>query len=221
MLALSPQSLALLVLLVGSCGTSCAFAPAHGILGWPESRRALGSLYERPARGQRTRWGNGAAGASALSLSDEQRAKWLKKAKTWSNVGGLVVTPVRENVWALERPFVWFDIDVGSKAAVVRLSDGSLWIHSPIELDADTKAAVDELGLVKHIVSPNYEHVKFARQWIEADPDATSYVCPGGKAKFPAIPYDREIGNEAPAEWLGEVAHPPPLPPPYFSPVAR
>ena len=112
-----------------------------------------------------------------------------------------------------------FDIDVGSKAAVVRLSDGSLWIHSPIELDADTKAAVDELGLVKHIVSPNYEHVKFARQWIEAYPDATSYVCPGGKAKFPAIPYDREIGNEAPAEWLGEVAHPPPLPPPHFSPL--
>jgi hypothetical protein len=100
----------------------------------------------------------------ALALTEADRAKWLKKAKTWSNVGGLVLTPVRPNVWALERPFTWLGIDVGSKATVVRLSDGSLWVHSPIELDADTKAAVDELGPVKFIVTPNYEHMKFAQQ---------------------------------------------------------
>ena len=141
----------------------------------------------------------------ALALTAEDRAKWLQKAKTWSNVGGLLCTPVRPNVWALERPFTWLGIDVGSKATVVRLSDGSLWVHSPIELDAHTKAAVDELGPVKFIVTPNYEHMKFAKQWIDAYPSATSYVCPGGKDKFPSIPYDQEIANQPPPEWLGEI----------------
>ena len=50
--------------------------------------------------------------------------------------------------------------------AVLRLSDGSIWVHSPVSLDADLAAALAELGEVKHIVSPNYEHTKFAQQVI-------------------------------------------------------
>jgi len=127
------------------------------------------------------------------------REKWAVFPKTWSNVEGLVLTPVRENLWAAERPFVWNSIDVGGKMAVIKLSDGSLWVHSPIELDEKTKEAMDSLGPVKHIVSPNYEHVKYAKQWIDAYPDATAYGCPGAKDKFPEIPFDAEVGGEAPS----------------------
>ena len=48
--------------------------------------------------------------------------------------------------------------------AVLRLSDGSLWVHSPVSLDDDLAAALAELGEVKHIVTPNYEHTKYAQQ---------------------------------------------------------
>ncbi len=48
--------------------------------------------------------------------------------------------------------------------AVLKLSDGSIWVHSPVELDDDLAAALGELGEVKHIVSPNYEHTKYAKQ---------------------------------------------------------
>ena len=48
--------------------------------------------------------------------------------------------------------------------AVLRLSDGSLWVHSPVCLDDDLAAALAELGKVKHIVTPNYEHTKYAQQ---------------------------------------------------------
>lgn len=44
--------------------------------------------------------------------------------------------------------------------AVVKLSDGSLWVHSPVELDEPLRQALEEIGPVGHIVSPNYEHVK-------------------------------------------------------------
>ena len=48
--------------------------------------------------------------------------------------------------------------------AVLRLSDGSIWVHSPVNLDDDLAAALAELGEVKHIVTPNYEHTKYAQQ---------------------------------------------------------
>lgn len=44
------------------------------------------------------------------------------------------------------------------------LFTGSLWTQSPVELTPELKRACDELGQVKHIVSPNYEHTAFAKQ---------------------------------------------------------
>lgn len=54
--------------------------------------------------------------------------------------------------------------NAGGRMAVLRLSDGSIWVHSPVELDDALADALRELGDVKHIVSPNYEHTKYAQQ---------------------------------------------------------
>lgn len=56
------------------------------------------------------------------------------------------------------------DGGAGGRMAVLRLSDGSIWVHSPVNLDDDLAAALAEIGEVKHIVTPNYEHTKFAQQ---------------------------------------------------------
>lgn len=67
-------------------------------------------------------------------------------------------------------------------------------------------------------------------QWIEAYPNATSYVCPGGQAKLKDIPYNTELprDNQAPADWLGEVEpvflgyeNVPVLNKPFFNEVRR
>jgi len=126
---------------------------------------------------------------------------------TWSNPSGAVLTPLVDDlVWAAERPFLWNSIDVGGKMGVVRLSDGSLWVHSPVDLDSPTRAAVDALGPVRHIVSPNFEHVKWAAQWKRAYPSATLWGCPGMREKKPDIPWDDEVGRDDadPPEWLDE-----------------
>lgn len=128
-------------------------------------------------------------------------------AKCWTNPAGKVLTPIMENVWGAERPFMWNRIDVGGRGAVIRLSDGSLWTQSPVELTPELKRACDELGQVKHIVSPNYEHTAFAKQWKDAYPDAVLYGCPGLPDKEPEKGYDAEVGvnNQAPDSWLGEI----------------
>ena len=115
---------------------------------------------------------------------------------TWSNPSGAVLTPLVDDlVWAAERPFLWNSIDVGGKMGVVRLSDGSLWVHSPVDLDSPTRAAVDALGPVRHIVSPNFEHVKWAAQWKRAYPSATLWGCPGMKREETRHPVGRRGGR--------------------------
>lgn len=115
-----------------------------------------------------------------------------------------MVAVAGDALFACPRPFVWNNIDVGGRMAVVKLANGDLWVHSPIDLDDKTREAMNALGRVAHVVSPNYEHVKYAAQWKRAYPDATLYACPGLIAKRPDIPYDREVTTRAPEAWGGE-----------------
>lgn len=127
---------------------------------------------------------------------------------TWSNPAGAVLTPlVQDQLWAAERPFVWNGMDVGGKMGVVRLPDGGLWIHSPVDLDEPLRERLAALGPVRHIVSPNFEHVKWARQWKEAYPDATLWGVPTMRGYLEEIPYDQELraDGEPPAEWGGAI----------------
>merc|ERR1740139_2043241 len=60
----------------------------------------------------------------------------------WSNRVGTVLTPVARNVYTADRPFLWNQIDVGCRMAVIELSsskDGKphLFVHSPVSLDED------------------------------------------------------------------------------------
>ncbi|CBJ26449.1 conserved hypothetical protein [Ectocarpus siliculosus] len=132
-----------------------------------------------------------------------------RREMTWSNPMGDDMVQVLGDVWCAERPFVWNGIDVGGRMAVVKLSDGSLWVHSPVDLDEPLKEALASLGPVGHIVSPNYEHVKYAKQWVEAYPSAVSYACPGLAERQPEVGFTREVGasieDESLPEWGDEI----------------
>ena len=45
---------------------------------------------------------------------------------TFTNPQGQVLQPIRENVWAADRPFIWNTIDVGGRMTVIRVSGASL-----------------------------------------------------------------------------------------------
>ena len=103
---------------------------------------------------------------------------------TWSNPQGAVLTPIGDDIWLAERPFYprlpgLQGTDVGCKAVVVRLPDDTLWVHAPVGLDGPLLEALAALGPVKHIVTPNTEHQKFAPSWLLAFPKAVGYACPG------------------------------------------
>ena len=169
---------------------------ASTIRAWPSHR----PVAPAPARHHRNHPHSRPARASSSSSSSSYE-------KTWSNPSGSVLdVVVADKVFACARPFIWNDIDVGGRMGIVKLAtDGSVWVHSPIELDERTRAAVDALGVVRHVVSPNYEHLKYAQQWKDAYPDATLYACPGLKSKRPDISYDVDLEDGVlPATWWDE-----------------
>jgi len=121
----------------------------------------------------------------------------------WSNRCGTALTPAAvPGVYTADRPFLWNNIDVGCRMTVIELLNAAsdrkqakpdLWIHSPVSLDGPLKEVLDELGTVRHVISPNYEHLKFAPEWAMAYPNATIWGCPGLMDRDENSIYDDEI----------------------------
>ena len=115
-------------------------------------------------------------------------------AVSWSNRLGSVLTPSSvPGVYTADRPFYWNKIDVGGRMTVIKLQNGDLIVHSPIGVDPPLIRSLDELGEVKHVISPNYEHVKYAKQWAEQYPDAKMWGCPGLMERKPDVRWTGEI----------------------------
>jgi len=126
----------------------------------------------------------------------------------WSNRLGTVLTPASiPGVYTACRPFYWNKIDVGCRMTVIELQSKSqsnnkddenvikpdLFIHSPVALDGKLMEAINKLGNVKHVVSPNYEHVKYAKVWGETYENAYMWACPGMMEREPEVRWTGEI----------------------------
>jgi hypothetical protein len=70
----------------------------------------------------------------------------------------MAVETIAPSVWAAPMPHALMGLHIGTRMTAVRLSDGSLFVHSPITLDGDLKKEIDALGPVGHIVAPSLFH---------------------------------------------------------------
>jgi hypothetical protein len=80
--------------------------------------------------------------------------------------------------------------------AVIRLSDGGLFIWSPIKLTDDLRAEVEALGEVRHLVPPNSLHHLFLDDWRFAYPNAKLCAPPGLRKKRKDINFDGDLSNQ-------------------------
>lgn len=93
------------------------------------------------------------------------------------------------------------------RMAVIRLSDGGLFIWSPISLAKELCAEIDRLGRVEHIVAPNSLHHLFISDWKRAYPAAKVYAPPGLRKKRKDVDFDCDFENALIADWRAEVDH--------------
>ena len=100
-------------------------------------------------------------------------------------------------------PFLGFPYP--TRMVVIRLSDGSTWIWSPIALTRDLERAVDSIGPVRHIVSPNKIHHLFMKEWAERWPAAQLHAPPGLATRKPEISFASELRDTADLAWADDL----------------
>jgi hypothetical protein len=66
-------------------------------------------------------------------------------------------------------------------------------------------SAVQAIGPVRHIVSPNKIHHLFLAEWAEQWPDARLYAPPGLAQRRPEIRFDAELKDEPDPAWVADI----------------
>jgi len=117
-----------------------------------------------------------------------------------------VLKQFAQEVWIADGPDV---VIVGfhypTRMAVIRLSDRSLFIWSPIQLTDGLRTEVDALGQVRHIIAPNSLHHLFLLEWKRAYPGAKLYAPPGLRRKRQDIVFDADLGDAPGPDWAREI----------------
>lgn len=91
-----------------------------------------------------------------------------------------------------------------TRMTVARLSDGGLWLHSPVAATDERVAAVEALGPIRHIVAPDKFHHLFVREWTERFPYATSWADPQLAARVD-LSFDQWLSDAAEACWIRDL----------------
>lgn len=121
-----------------------------------------------------------------------------------------VLKEVGEDIWIVDGGVIRMDIKVGSipfstRMTIVRLVNGSLFVHSPIQPDPDLINEINRLGVVKYLISPNLIHYAYIPAWQEIYPDAIAWASPGvrerAKSQQITVEFDRDLTDDAPEEW--------------------
>jgi len=118
--------------------------------------------------------------------------------------------PVGPEIWIVDGPAIrFYGMPFSTRATVVRLANGDLWVHSPTHLTEDLRAEVAALGPVRHLIAPNWIHYAYVNAWQAAFPEAVAWAAPGVKKradkKGMAITFDRDLGDEAESPWAREI----------------
>ena len=118
---------------------------------------------------------------------------------------GVVRSFVPDRIWYCEYPVRYGGMDLEARTTILRLADGSLFVHSPCPLDTVLIHQVDEIGTVAHIVAPGTFHYLHVPAWMQSFPDAQLWLCPGLAEKRPELPQGSQLSNEAPLAWRDEL----------------
>lgn len=118
--------------------------------------------------------------------------------------------PFGPDIWLVDGPNIrFYGLPFPTRMTVVRLSDGGLWLHSPIALDDALRAQIDALGPVRHLIAPNWIHYASVHQWQAVWPDAHTWAAPGVAARAAKhdvpIRIDTDLTNDAAADWAGQI----------------
>ena len=110
------------------------------------------------------------------------------------------------SIYVADGPTVpFYGFPYPTRMVVVRLSDGDVWVWSPVALTDELASSVEAIGPVCHIVSPNKIHHLFLKEWAERWPDALLYAPPGLARRKPEVHFHAELRDEPEPAWIADI----------------
>ena len=109
------------------------------------------------------------------------------------------------NLWVTEQPFRYFGIEVGARTTIIKLSNGSLLVHSPTRLDTALRDDLDRKGKVAFVVAPNRFHHVFIGDYQKAYPQAVFFCAPGLDTKRADLKFNAVLGDDVQPEWSSQL----------------
>ena len=120
--------------------------------------------------------------------------------------GKPMLKTIATNIWIYDGDVVpFYGFPYTTRMTVIRLSNNSLWIHSPEKLNPALQKELETLGKVSFLISPNKLHHLFLEEWISAYPEAKTYAAPGLIEKRKDIDFTKELSDLAESEWGNEI----------------
>ncbi|WP_432453313.1 DUF4336 domain-containing protein [Agarivorans sp. QJM3NY_29] len=114
---------------------------------------------------------------------------------------------ISNSVWVGEGETVpFFGLPYSTRMTVIRLSCGSLWLHSPIRWTSQLQQQLDQLGPVKYLVAPNKLHHLFISEWQQQHPQAQIFATKALQTKRKDIRFDGLFTPNIPGPWQADIA---------------
>jgi hypothetical protein len=109
-------------------------------------------------------------------------------------------------IWIADGPVAPFlGFRYPTRMAAIRLADGGLFVWSPVALTEPLRAAIDALGPVRHLVSPNALHHLFLGEWKSTYPTARLYASPRLRRKRRDLAFDADLGDAPEPGWAADI----------------
>jgi hypothetical protein len=112
---------------------------------------------------------------------------------------------IPNQIWLNQYMVHFGGMDFYSRMTIIRLSNGSLILHSPCNIDAQIRRAIECIGPVAHIVAPGNFHHLHITSAQKHFPEAQTHICPGVERKQPELKFDWFLGDNAPEAWSDDI----------------
>lgn len=113
---------------------------------------------------------------------------------------------IGDDIWIVDGDTVsFFGIPFSTRMTVIKLSDGNLWVHSPICLKDELQTHIDRLGHVAYLIAPNKLHHLYLTQWLHRYPDARAYAAPGLAEKRSDIHFANVLAAQPENAWQNDI----------------
>lgn len=114
-----------------------------------------------------------------------------------------MLTEIGNGLWFAAADVRFFGATIQTRMSVIKLPGGGLAIISPLILTDDLAGALQQLGPVQHVLSPNKIHNQGLASFAQAYPEAQIWASPGLPERCPDMTFAGTLGDTPHPDWAG------------------